>query len=129
MTIVEGDTGVLVVNLSNEQLFDALAIQIDGPHAGDRTITFHWRYTDTAEEYSLTLRHGVLTHRPGTPAGHIDATVSVARSALNEFVAGSATLHELVASGRLAVEGDKSKLGELLELLDPPDPNFAIVTP
>jgi alkyl sulfatase BDS1-like metallo-beta-lactamase superfamily hydrolase len=118
-----------IVNLSNEQLFDALAIQIDGPRAGDRRITLHWRFTDTAEEYGLTLQHGVLTHRRGAPSGPVDATVSVQRSDVNELVAGSATLDELVASGRLAVEGDDAKLGELLGLLDPPDPNFAIVTP
>jgi alkyl sulfatase BDS1-like metallo-beta-lactamase superfamily hydrolase len=53
----------------------------------------------------------------------------VERSAVNEVVAGSATLETLMASGRLAVEGDQSKLGELLGLLDPPDPTFAIVTP
>jgi alkyl sulfatase BDS1-like metallo-beta-lactamase superfamily hydrolase len=118
-----------IVNLSNEQLFDALAIQIDGPRAGDRRITLHWRFTDTGEEYGLTLQHGVLTHRRGAPGGRIDATVSVDRSAVNEVVAGSATLEELVGRGRLAVEGDHVKLGELLGLLDPPDPTFAIVTP
>ena len=57
-----------VAGLTDEQLFDAIAIQVDGPRAGDRTITLHWRFTDTGEEYSLTLQHGVLTHRPGAPA-------------------------------------------------------------
>jgi alkyl sulfatase BDS1-like metallo-beta-lactamase superfamily hydrolase len=118
-----------IVSLSNEQLFDALAIQIDGPRAGDRSITLHWRFTDIGEEYAVTLQHGVLTHRPGTPRGQVDATVSVERSAVNHVVAGSATLEALMASGRLAVEGDQAKLAELLGLLDPPDPNFAIVTP
>jgi alkyl sulfatase BDS1-like metallo-beta-lactamase superfamily hydrolase len=125
-------TGVpsdFIANLTNEQLFDALAIQIDGPRAGDRHITLHWRFTDTGNEHSLTLQHGVLTHRRGAPAGPIDATVSVPRSALNDVIAGAATVDVLVASGRLAVEGDQGKLGELLGLLDPPDPNFAIVTP
>jgi alkyl sulfatase BDS1-like metallo-beta-lactamase superfamily hydrolase len=118
-----------IVNLSNAQLFDALAIQIDGPRAGDRRITLHWRFTDTGEEYAVTLQHAVLTHRPGPPRGQVDAMVNVERSAVNEVVAGSATLETLMASGRLAVEGDQSKLGELLGLLDPPDPTFAIVTP
>jgi alkyl sulfatase BDS1-like metallo-beta-lactamase superfamily hydrolase len=119
----------LVVSLSNEQLFDALAIQIDGPRAGDRTITLHWRFADTAEEYALTLQHGVLTHRRGTPRDRVDATVSLERAALNEVVAGQITVEELAGSGRLVIEGDHAKLGELLGLLDPPDPNFAIVTP
>ena len=118
-----------IANLTNEQLFDALAIQIDGPRAGDRQITLHWRFTDTGDEYSLTLKHGVLTHRRGTPRGQIDATVGVQRSDLNTVIAGAATIEELVVSGRVTIEGNQTKLGELLGLLDPPDPNFAIVTP
>ena len=59
----------------------------------------------------------------------IDATVSIERSALHELIAGADTVDELVESGRMAVEGDQAKLGELLGLLDPPDPDFAIVTP
>jgi alkyl sulfatase BDS1-like metallo-beta-lactamase superfamily hydrolase len=118
-----------VANLSDEQLFDALAIQVDGPRAGDRRITLHWRYTDTGGEYAVTLQHGVLTHRRGRPGGGIDATLSVARDAVNELVAGAATVESLLAAGRLAVEGDAAKLGELLGLLDPPDPGFSIVTP
>jgi alkyl sulfatase BDS1-like metallo-beta-lactamase superfamily hydrolase len=118
-----------IAGLSHEQLFDALAIQIDGPRAGDRRITLHWRFTDTGDEYSVTLQRGVLTHRRGTPRGEIHATVSVERSALNEVVAGTASVEDLLGSGRLSVAGDQSKLGELLGLLDPPDPGFAIVTP
>jgi alkyl sulfatase BDS1-like metallo-beta-lactamase superfamily hydrolase len=118
-----------IVNLTDQQLFEALAIQIDGPRAGDRRITLHWRYTDTGGAYAVTLQHGVLTSRPGGPRGEVDAVVSVERSAVNEVIAGSATLESLMASGRLAVDGDPTKLGELFGLLDPPDPAFAIVTP
>ena len=53
----------------------------------------------------------------------------VERAAFNEIVAGSASIPEMLAAGRLTVEGDQAKVGELLDLLDPPDPNFAIVTP
>jgi alkyl sulfatase BDS1-like metallo-beta-lactamase superfamily hydrolase len=88
-----------------------------------------WRFTDTGEEYSLTLQNGVLTHRAGAPAGAVDAVVSVERGALNEFIVRTATLEELGSAGRFSIDGDVSKLGELLGLLDPPDPTFAIVTP
>ena len=54
----------IVRNLSAEQLFDALAIRIDGPRAGDRRIALHWRFTDTGEDHRLTLEHGVLTPAP-----------------------------------------------------------------
>lgn len=118
-----------IASLDDSQLFDAIAIQIDGPRAGDRTITLHWRFTDTGSERSVTLRNGVLTHRPGTPREEIDATVELERRAFDEVLAGAVTLPELMASGRVGVTGDASKLGELLALLDPPDPGFAIVTP
>ena len=48
-------TGVprdFIANLTDEQLFDALAIQIDRPRAGDRHITLHWRFTDTGNEHA-----------------------------------------------------------------------------
>jgi alkyl sulfatase BDS1-like metallo-beta-lactamase superfamily hydrolase len=118
-----------IVNLTTEQLFDAIAIQIDGPRAGDRRITIHWRFTDTDEEHAMTLKHGVLTHRSGTPPGLVDATVITERSALNEVIAGSTSIDTIAATGRLTVDGDQAKLGELLGLLDPPDPGFTIVTP
>jgi alkyl sulfatase BDS1-like metallo-beta-lactamase superfamily hydrolase len=118
-----------IVNLTAEQLFDTLAIQIDGPRAADRRITLHFKFTDTGDEYALTLRHGVLTHRRGAPRDEADATVTVERRAIDEVVAGTATLEQLVASGRLSIAGDPAKLSELMGLLDPPDPGFAIVTP
>ena len=123
-TAVPGD---FVANISTEQLFDAIAVQIDGPRAGDRRITLRWRFTDTAAEHTTTLMHGVLTHR--ACGGEADATVSVARADLDALLMGAATPDELLTSGRMTVEGDAAKLGELLGLLDPPDPGFAIVTP
>ncbi len=118
-----------IASLSDEQLFSALAIQIDGPRAGDRRIALHWRFTDTGNEYGLTLEHGVLNHRRGAPTGPVDATLSIQRSALDQVVAGIAKIEDLASSGGLVVEGDPAKVGELLGLLDPPDPYFAIVTP
>jgi alkyl sulfatase BDS1-like metallo-beta-lactamase superfamily hydrolase len=118
-----------LTNLSNEQLFDALAIRIDGPRAGDRHITMHWRFTDTGAAHTLTLWHGVLTHRRSRAWGGADVSVEIAREALDELVAGRTTVPELVATGRLAIEGDGAKIEELIDLLDAPDPSFAIVTP
>jgi alkyl sulfatase BDS1-like metallo-beta-lactamase superfamily hydrolase len=119
----------LLKNLSSEQLFDAMAIQIDGPRAAETRISLNWRFTDTGQAHLLSLRNGVLTHRRISAPGEADASVEIARDALDEVIAGTATPESLLAAGRLAIEGDGAKLGELLGLLDPPDPGFAIVTP
>ncbi len=51
------------------------------------------------------------------------------RTALDELLTGAAMIEQLLTSGRLAVAGNQASLGELLGLLDPPNPSFAIVTP
>ncbi|HEV7772653.1 MAG TPA: alkyl sulfatase dimerization domain-containing protein [Conexibacter sp.] len=119
----------IVRNLAAEHLFDAMAIRLDGPRAGDREITLHWIFTDTGHEHELTLRHGVLTHRRDGRIAEPDATVRIARAAFDSIVDRSATIEDIVTSGSLVVEGNAAKLGELLGLLEDPDPAFPIVTP
>ena len=54
--------------LSTSQLLDAIAIQIDGPRAGETRIAMRWSLPDTAEDSLLVLENGVLRHRAGRPA-------------------------------------------------------------
>ncbi len=119
----------IVANLSVEQLLDAMAIRLDGPRAWDRRLRIDWVVTDPDEEHALLLRNGVLSHRPGRHEPDADATLVVEREALNELLLKTADLGALAESGRLRVEGEAEKLGELLGLLDEPNPGFAIVTP
>ena len=116
--------------LSTSQLLDAIAVQIDGPRAGETKLAMRWSLPDTGEEFLLALENGVLRHRAGRPPEEqVQATVTVERSALNELILGRATPEELLGSGRLKVDGDAAALGQLLSLVDPPDRSFAIVTP
>ncbi len=56
--------GGMASALSVEQLFDSIAIRIDGPKAWDLRITIDWVFTDLAEEVRMTLSNGVLVHGP-----------------------------------------------------------------
>jgi alkyl sulfatase BDS1-like metallo-beta-lactamase superfamily hydrolase len=118
----------IVANLSVSQLLDAMAIRLDGPRAWEHGLTIGWEVTDPDEQHTIELRNGVLHHRPGRAAA-ADATLIVERAALDQLLLKAADIGELAESGRLRVEGDGAKLGELLGLLDEPDPGFAIVTP
>jgi alkyl sulfatase BDS1-like metallo-beta-lactamase superfamily hydrolase len=71
----------------------------------------------------------VLRHRPGRHEPAAQAALVIDREALNGMLLKTADVAELAESGRLRVEGDGAKLGELLGLLDEPDPRFPIVTP
>ncbi|OCB50124.1 alkyl sulfatase [Mycobacterium vulneris] len=115
----------MLAQLSPEQLFDVLAISINGPRAWDLDLAIDVTFLDTAVNYRLTLRNGVLVYRKAdADAGSASATVKLANKLrLLAFAAGDAT------SPGLEVAGDADALPALLAALDRPDPNFDIVTP
>jgi alkyl sulfatase BDS1-like metallo-beta-lactamase superfamily hydrolase len=118
----------VVANLSVAQLLDAMAIRLDGPRAWDHHLRIDWVVTDPDEAHAITVGNGVLRHRPGLHES-ADAALVIERAALDQLLLKTAEIGELLEGGRLRVEGEAAKLGELLGLLDDPDPRFAIVTP
>ncbi|HWO15292.1 MAG TPA: alkyl sulfatase dimerization domain-containing protein [Solirubrobacterales bacterium] len=115
--------------LTVAQLLDAMAIRLDGPRAWDLHLRIDWIVTSPDESHAITVRNGVLRHRPGRHDPAAEAALVIDREALDEMVLKTADVAALAESGRLRVDGGAAKLGELLGLLDEPDPGFAIVTP
>jgi len=106
-----------------------MAIRLDGPRAWDADLRIDWVIADPDEAHSIFVRNGVLRHRPGRHDPAADAALLVDRAALDELLLKTADVVELAESGRLRIEGDGEKIGELLGLLEEPDPRFPIVTP
>lgn len=119
----------VVRSLSTAQLFDALAIRLDGPRAGEVRVVLRWSFADSGELHEMVLERGVLTHRPGTREAACDATLTLDRPTLDALLTGTLDPGEALAGGRLRIDGDGARLGVLLGLLDAPDPAFPIVTP
>ncbi|HZA10039.1 alkyl/aryl-sulfatase [Mycobacterium sp.] len=111
--------------LSVEQMFDSLAINVNGPRAWDLDLAIDVRFSDIDTNYRLTLRNGVLIHRK-RPADEssANATVELATKVrLLAFAAGDNT------SPGIDITGDRGALDTLLGVLDRPDPRFNIVVP
>jgi alkyl sulfatase BDS1-like metallo-beta-lactamase superfamily hydrolase len=106
--------------LTPEQIFDAIAIRVDGPRAWDERLSIGVELTDANETYRLDLRNGVLVHRRAATDGS-DVVVRTTRAALPLLLAGR--------TEAATVEGDAGVLLRLSGLLEAPDPDFAIVTP
>jgi alkyl sulfatase BDS1-like metallo-beta-lactamase superfamily hydrolase len=119
----------VLARLSVSQILDAMAIRLDGPRAWEHHLRIDWNVTDPDERHAITVRNGVLRHRPGDHGPAAEAALVVEREALDQLLLKVADVAELAESGRLRVEGDGARIGELLGLLDEPDPGFAIVTP
>ena len=118
----------MVAQLSPEMLFDAIAIQIDGPKAWDQELSIDIVLTDTDQRFRLRLANGALTYSSATQSGDADATLTTTRAALPALALGGLSADGLSAAG-IEVAGDAGVLGRLAAVLDPGDPDFAIVTP
>ncbi|MFF2622946.1 alkyl/aryl-sulfatase [Oerskovia jenensis] len=118
----------MLAQLSPAMLFDALAIQVDGPRAWDERATIDVVLTDVGERYRLWLRNGVLTYSAAPQEGAADVTLTGTKRALPVLASGSVTPDSLAHAG-IELSGDASVLGRLAALLDPGDKDFAIVTP
>ncbi len=110
--------------------FDYLGVRLNGPNAAGKTMAINWNFTDTKEQYVLTLENAALNHTANKQAKDADATVTLTRAAFSEVIlGGKPKLDAKLAAGEIKVEGKKEKLGELLSLMDHFDPGFNIVTP
>jgi alkyl sulfatase BDS1-like metallo-beta-lactamase superfamily hydrolase len=119
-------TSLSVLNqLTAEQIFDSLAIRVNGPRSWDLEIALDISFTDAAANYRLALRNGVLVYR-NAPADPATATVTVKLD--NKFRLITVAMGDFTSAG-LEISGDRTALQALLGVLDEPDPNFNIVTP
>ena len=108
--------------LTITQLFDSLAIRIDGMRAWDTTASIRWHFTDTGETYRMALSNGVLTHHPTTRTPPADLVVTLTKAQLLGMLAGG-------SPDGVRFDGDPRTFAMIVGFTDDPDPSFAIVTP
>lgn len=120
----------LLSALTLDQLFDSLAIRIDGRRSWHADLAIRFRVPD-ADPVTLRLRNGVLIHTTGTAPGERapDPEIALTEADLRAILMGTADLSDLAGRGRAEISGAPGTFAELLGHLTVPDPDFAIVTP
>lgn len=113
----------VVAQLTPEQLFDAIAISVDGPRAWSLDLAVVVVLTDLDVSYRLTLRNGVLISTRCADDATADLTLRLTRPRMIALVGGD------LSSPGLDLIGDESVLGTLLGVLGKGDPAFEIITP
>jgi alkyl sulfatase BDS1-like metallo-beta-lactamase superfamily hydrolase len=119
----------LAYSLSVSQVFDSIAVRVDGPRAWDEHVVSAWRITDEDTTYLAELRNGVLHHRTAAEVPSDVTTFTLSRRSLIGLVTGQLDLAAALGDGTVAVDGDAAALAGLVALLAPVDPDFDIVTP
>jgi alkyl sulfatase BDS1-like metallo-beta-lactamase superfamily hydrolase len=112
----------LMTALDVEQLFDAIAIRVNGPRCWDETFAIDWVFTDLGHTYRTTLTNGVLIQDVDPANGTPTLTMTLTKAQFLQMLGGA-------VPADISMIGDASVLPRLLSFLDQPAPNFAIVTP
>jgi alkyl sulfatase BDS1-like metallo-beta-lactamase superfamily hydrolase len=113
-----------------EQVFDFLAIKLNGPDATALGhLVFNWNLSDTGERIRVRLSNGTLQGTVGLAADDPAATVTSTRGALDTMVATGATIDALAESGVVTIDGDAAALAAIWERMETFPLFFNIVEP
>jgi alkyl sulfatase BDS1-like metallo-beta-lactamase superfamily hydrolase len=112
----------MVAALTVDQLFDTVAIRINGPACWNEAFAIDWVFTDLGHTYRTELSNGVLIQDIDPKSETADATATLTKQQLLAVLGGAGI-------ESLDIDGDASLLSRLMSFLDEPTPHFAIVTP
>ncbi|AVQ82741.1 MULTISPECIES: alkyl/aryl-sulfatase [unclassified Variovorax] len=114
--------------VSNDLFFDFLGVRLDAAKAEGKKLVINWNFTDSNQQFVLTLENSALTHIAGQQPG-ADATVTLSRATLDAVTLKETSFPAAVLTGKVKIEGDRSKLAELMSMLDTFEPMFPVVEP
>jgi len=124
-----GSADDLVRALTPTLFFDYLGVRVDAAKAAEQDLTINWRFTDLNEDYALTLRNGVLTHRDHTRHGQADVEVKMSKATLDRIALKQTGFLKEATMGDVEISGERMKFMRFMAGLDEPDGRFNIVTP
>ncbi len=110
-------------------LFDLMAVRLDGIKAEEKKIVINLRFTDENKNYEFILENSVINYNVDKQAENADLTLNLKKRDLVEIVSGITKLKDKAELGEIKAVGDIDKFNELLSLLDKFELKFNIVTP
>ena len=112
----------MVRALTVDQLFDSLAIRVNGPKAWAEHLAIDWIFTDLGHSYRTELTNGVLIQRVDPDGGTADLTLTLTKPQLLALLGGA-------GFDGIDTQGDLGTVPRLLAVLYLPDRRSRIVTP
>lgn len=104
--------------IEDYMLFDFLSMLIVGPKMMDKPMNFKLVQSDRKSTYALELNNGVLIFHENKELPNVDATITLNRNELSLLTLKTVKPSELIASGKMSVEGNTDMVEEFFTGLD-----------
>jgi alkyl sulfatase BDS1-like metallo-beta-lactamase superfamily hydrolase len=115
--------------MTNELLFDFIALRLDHTKTDGLKAAIQMEFTDSSETYALELSNSVLNNTKGRVLKNPDVKLTLTRQAFLAMLLQGKKLPELVQAGMVKVEGNPQAFGAVVANIVTFDPTFNIVTP
>jgi len=120
--------GILAAT-TTPMLLDFASVRVNPDKAAARNFKLNIALTDRNEKILITIGNGVMVHEHGVSDPGAGATLRMKRPHLLMTLFAGAPLKPLVESGDVQIEGDASLYEAMIDLIEPLNMNFPIVTP
>jgi alkyl sulfatase BDS1-like metallo-beta-lactamase superfamily hydrolase len=113
---------------ATERFLEAMAASINGPKAEGLKLKINLVFSDTRENFVLSLERSVMHHaKADQPAADANATLTLTKDFFLRMMTGSAGAKDLLTSSETKIGGSAIDLGRFLTLVEAAPGTFAIV--
>ena len=119
----------MVSNVPTSMFLDFMAVRFNPEGADDVELKINLDFTDTKEQFVLSLNNSVLNNIPNKQDEGANATLTLSRSTFDAVVLGATSFPKEIIKGNVKVSGNPLALTRVFSRLDIFPPDFNIVTP
>jgi alkyl sulfatase BDS1-like metallo-beta-lactamase superfamily hydrolase len=118
-----------VRGMTNELLFDFIALRLDHTKTDGMKAAVQMVFTDVNETWALELSNSVLNNTKGRVLKNPDVKLTLTRSAFLAMLLQGKKLPDLVQAGMVKIEGNPQAFGAVVANIAEFPPLFNVVTP
>lgn len=119
----------VIATLATSQIFDLMAVRLNGERAAGKRSIMRWAFSDTGEVFWLNLENAALTYSKLEQKAEPDLVLMLDRKMMNQIILGETSYEASIESGAIKVKGKREVLFSLLDMLDTFPRMFEIIEP
>ena len=119
----------LIASVPTSMFLDFMGVRFDPEDADDLKVKINLDFTDTNEQFVLSLENSVLNNIPGKQDPEANASLKLTRALFNRVALGETNFAKEIVLGNVKFSGNPLALTRVFGRLQEFDPWFNIVTP